>query len=197
MTIELNSTAPLSLNPPENRPEATSPVGLWSNPVSVTPNNFVYKSLSNWAVNTAVGCSHACRFCYVPSASTIKQKPKLAQFGVSDPDAEWGDYVLLRPWDERTFRVSLDRAENTPHSDLKPDGNRAVFFCSTTDPYQVIRHPDRLQRKSLDSQARSTLRKFLEMIRDCSTLNVRILTRSCGANLIIRPLFRLLSDSKS
>lgn len=72
-------------------------VGMWSSPAVIAPNNFVYKSLSNWAFNVAVGCSHACRFCYVPSAATIKQGPQLAKYGVQDPDAEWGDYVLLRP----------------------------------------------------------------------------------------------------
>lgn len=40
------------------------PFGLWNHPVVVQPNNFIYKSLSNWAVNIAVGCGHACRFCY-------------------------------------------------------------------------------------------------------------------------------------
>ena len=34
---------------------------------------------------------------YVPSVATIKQAAKLAEYGVKDPDAEWGDYVLLRP----------------------------------------------------------------------------------------------------
>src|SRR6266850_6163391 len=48
-------------------------VDFWHAPAVIAPNNFVYKSLSNWAFNVAVGCSHACRFCYVPSAATIKQ----------------------------------------------------------------------------------------------------------------------------
>src|SRR5437764_2586420 len=93
-------------------------VDFWSAAAVIAPNNFVYKSLSNWAFNIAVGCSHACRFCYVPSAATIKQGPKLAQYGVEDPDAEWGDYVLLRPWDEGKFLASLRAAENTPRSHL-------------------------------------------------------------------------------
>src|ERR1022692_1145930 len=76
------------------------PVGLWRAPALIAPNNFIYKSLSNWSFNIAVGCSHACRFCYVPSAATIKQGPQLKDHGVADPDAEWGDYVLLRTWDE-------------------------------------------------------------------------------------------------
>jgi DNA repair photolyase len=153
-------------------------VGIWSSPALIAPNNFVYKSLSNWAFNVAVGCSHACRFCYVPSAATIKQGPKLADYGVKDPDAEWGDYVLLRPWDENKFLASLRAAQNTPRSELKPDGNRAVMYCSTTDPYQVIRHPDPVEQKKLGEHARRLVRRSLELIRDHSTLNVRILTRS-------------------
>jgi DNA repair photolyase len=154
------------------------PVGFWHAPAVISPNNFVYKSLSNWAFNIAVGCSHACRFCYVPSAATIKQGPKLAEYGVEDPDAEWGNYVLLRPWDEAKFRSSLRLAEKTNPKDLKRDGNRAVFYCSTTDPYQVFHHRDPAQSRNLGDKARVLVRRSLELIRDESSLNVRILTRS-------------------
>jgi DNA repair photolyase len=153
-------------------------VGLWHAPAVIAENNFIYKSLSNWAFNVAVGCSHACRFCYVPSVATIKQAAKLAEYGVKDPDVEWGDYVLLRPWDEDKFLASLRSAENTPRSQLKPDGNRAVIYCSTTDPYQIIRHPDPVRQRELAGHARLLVRRSLELIRDHSTLNVRILTRS-------------------
>ena len=155
-----------------------TPVDLWHAAAVIAPNNFVYKSLSNWAFNVAVGCSHACRFCYVPSAATIKQGSKLTEYGVSDPDSEWGDYVLLRPWDEEKFLRSLQAAEKTPRGDLKPDGNRAVIYCSTTDAYQVIRHPDPIRQRELADHARHLVRRSLELIRDKSTLNVRILTRS-------------------
>jgi DNA repair photolyase len=151
---------------------------MWFSPALIAPNNFVYKSLSNWAFNVAVGCSHACSFCYVPSAATIKQGPKLAEYGVEDPDTQWGEYVLLRPWDEDKFMASLRSAETTPKHDLKSDGNRAIMYCSTTDPYQVIRHPDGQQQKMLSEHARRLVRRSLELIRDHSTLNVRILTRS-------------------
>ena len=158
-------------------------IDLWTAPAVITPNNFVYKSLSNWAFNPAVGCSHACRFCYVPSAATIKQGPKLAEYGVSDPDAEWGEYVLLRPWDESKFLASLRAAENTPDPKLRPDGNRAIIYSSTTDAYQAIRHPDPDRRRVLSEHARRVIRRSLELIRDHSTLNVRILTRSPLAKL--------------
>jgi DNA repair photolyase len=153
-------------------------VGMWHAPAVIAENNFIYKSLSNWAFNVAVGCSHACRFCYVPSAATIKQGPKLAEYGVEDPDAEWGDYVLLRPWNEQKFLASLRSAENTPRQQLKPDGNRAVIFCSTTDPYQVIRYSNPARQRELAEHARFLVRRSLELIRDESTLNVRVLTRS-------------------
>jgi DNA repair photolyase len=153
-------------------------VDFWHAPAVIAENHFVYKSLSNWAFNVAVGCSHACRFCYVPSAATIKQGAKLAEYGVKDPDVEWGDYVLLRPWDEQKFLASLRSAEKSPRRQLKPDGNRAVIFCSTTDPYQVIRHPDPEKQRQLAAHARFLVRRSLELIRDQSTLNVRILTRS-------------------
>ncbi|MCI0535535.1 MAG: hypothetical protein L0Z50_09915 [Verrucomicrobiales bacterium] len=154
------------------------PAGMWSTPAVIALNNFVYKSLSNWALNVAVGCSHGCLFCYVPSVATIKQGPKLAEYGVKDPDAEWGDYVLLRPWDEDKFLASLRAAENTPQSRLKPDGNRAVMYCSTTDAYQVIHHSDHERQRLLQQHARQLVRRSLGLIRDRSTVNVRILTRS-------------------
>jgi DNA repair photolyase len=168
--VNLPVTKPIPVGPPV--------ADFWNVPATITPNNFVYKSLSNWAFNTAIGCSHACRFCYVPSAATVKQGPALGRYGVHDPDAEWGNYVLLRPWDEKKFLASLRAAERTPLSDLKSDGNRAVMFCSTTDPYQVIRSADPLKGRELNEAARMLVTRSLELIRDESTLNVRILTRS-------------------
>ena len=61
---------------------------------------------------------------------------------------------------------------------LKPDGNRAVMLCTTTDPYQVFRHPDPVRAKELTQQALDLVSSALELIRDHSTLNVRIMTRS-------------------
>src|SRR5690348_8791828 len=87
----------------EMKRPAVGPVGFWSSPALIAPNNFIFKRLSNWSFNVAVGCSHACRFCYVPSAATIKQGPALKIFSVQDPGAEWGEYVLFRTWDEKKF----------------------------------------------------------------------------------------------
>ncbi len=168
--------------------------GIWTTgkqpSCAITPNNFVYKSLSQWALNVTVGCGHGCLFCYVPSTSTNKLGPKLATFGVQDPDSEWGDYVFVRPWDENVFLRSLHAAENTPANRLKPDGNRAVLLCSTTDAFQIIRHPDPQERAKLQEHLRFVVRRSLELIRDHSSLNVRILTRSP----LVREDFDLLTS---
>lgn len=155
-----------------------STVDFWDYPATIQPNNFVHKSLSNWALNYAVGCGHGCRFCFVPSVSTNKMASALRDYGVKNPDAEWGGYVLLRSWNEKKFLNSLRRAEETPLQVLKPDGNRAIFLCSTTDPYQVFRHPDPAKRKELAEASAFMVRRSLELIRDHSTLRVRVLTRS-------------------
>lgn len=147
-------------------------------PAVIAKNNFKYKSLSNWAFNISLGCVHACRFCYVPSASAIKQKPQLKKFGVTDPDEQWGNYSLLRSWDEKKFLASLKKAEETPAAELKIDGNRAVMFCSTTDPYQTFKASTPEKTKLINQSSEALVRKALETIRDHSTLNVRILTRS-------------------
>jgi DNA repair photolyase len=155
------------------------PFGIWHRPAVITENNFKFKSLSNWAFNIAVGCTHACRFCYVPSVATNRQKTPLKAYGVNDPDAEWGSYALLRQWNKEDFLRSLEKAEKTPASELNPDGNRAVIYCSTTDPYQVFQS----NSKNLHEKCRELVRQSLTIILEKSTLNVRILTRSPMAKL--------------
>ena len=154
-------------------------VDFWTRPATVERNNFKFKSLSCWSYNIAIGCEHGCRFCYVPEVSTVKLGAKLNnEYGVTDPDAEWGDYLMLRQWDENAFLASLRKAESTPVSDLNKDGNRAVMLCTTTDPYQVIRHTDPERRALLQNHASLLVRNALLLILERSTINVRILTRS-------------------
>jgi DNA repair photolyase len=152
-------------------------------------NHFKFKSLSCWSYNIAVGCSHACRFCYVPSSQHTgvgKMKENtgpvavmLREHGILDPDAEWGKYVLFRPWDEAAFLGSLKSAENTARSSLNADGNRAIILCSTTDPYQTVVIPGNDEKqKLLNRHCRHLVSRALELILTESTLNVRILTRS-------------------
>lgn len=161
---------------------------LWNRPATIERNNFKFKSLSCWSYNIAIGCEHACRFCYVPQVSTIRMAAKLAALGVKDPDAEWGDYVLLRPWDSDAFRSSLAKAGRTPVAELNADGNRAVMLSTTTDPYQTAGAQKETKERKADSTSfssvefqshrRQLVRDALRMILEESNLNVRILTRS-------------------
>ncbi|HEY3899573.1 MAG TPA: radical SAM protein [Chthoniobacter sp.] len=167
-----------STTTPVPKPKSTLISDYWSSPATVGVTDFQFKSLCDFIFNTAVGCSHGCRFCYVPSTATNKQATKLKPFGVDDPDEQWGDYVLVRPWDEKVFLSSLKRAENLLENKLKPEGHRAVMFCSTTDPYQTIKNADPKLAKEYNKHHREMVRRALELIRDKSTLNVRILTRS-------------------
>lgn len=152
--------------------------GHWEHPVTINENNFQHKSLSCWSINPFVGCQHACRFCYVPSVSAIKLKGPLGKLGVEDPDEQWGQYAFLRTWDESAFLKSLAKAERTPVGELPIDGNRAVMLSTTTDAYQTLRGSNASETLELNERARVMVRRMLELIRDRSTLNVRILTRS-------------------
>ncbi len=152
--------------------------GTWYRKAIIQTNDFKNKSLSDWSFNTTIGCGHGCLFCYVPSTSTNKQAPTLRMLGIHDPDAEWGEYVFVREWDEKTFLASLKKAEGTSQAKLKRDGNRAVMFCSTTDPYQVIRNADSTKQRILQNAHEHMVSRALELTLEKSTLNVRILTRS-------------------
>ena len=158
---------------------ARGPVGIWPQPARIAESNFVHKSLSNWSFNIAVGCSHGCRFCYVPATLQGRIRSTMSDYNVEDPDSQWGNYVLVRRFDRDIFLHSLALAEYADPKLLERGGNRAVIYCSTTDPYQTIRLAgDITRQKELHAEARSMVRESLELIRDYSTLNVRILTRS-------------------
>jgi pyruvate-formate lyase-activating enzyme len=84
---------------------------LHDSPVTIERNHFIKKSLSSFAVNFYMGCSHGCGFCSVPDTSVSKQGRLLASYGVEDPIADWGNYTLVRPWDETKFHSSLRKAQ--------------------------------------------------------------------------------------
>jgi DNA repair photolyase len=170
-----NSVIPPS-PPAPNSPAAVS--GYWSHPAVIAETRFQSKSLSGWSFNTAIGCAHACRFCYVPSVSTGRLASQLAPLGVRDPDADWGKYVFLRPWNEEKFLKSLRHANFVARRDSSVGHTQAVMFSSTTDPYQVIPNPDPAKSRELTAANLAMVQRALELIRDESTLNVRILTRS-------------------
>jgi DNA repair photolyase len=158
--------------------ESLSVSGFWSRPALIAKTNFQSKSLSGWSFNPSIGCAHGCRFCYVPSVSTNHLATDLGPLGVTDPDADWGQYVFLRTWDEPAFLKSLRHAEHVARRDSASGHSRAVMFSSTTDPYQVVPNPVIATSRELTTANLTMVARALELIRDQSTLNVRILTRS-------------------
>lgn len=164
----------------------------------INRNNFSNKSLCSWAYNIAMGCIHGCSFCYVPEVATNKQEKNLEKkenlipqewidehkVGVHWADKYWGRYALLRPWDEEVFRKSLEEAVTQSkkmgqEGEVKKEGNRAIMFCTTTDPYQTFSVPgDPEKTKILNNLRQNLVRNALEIILNESDLNVRILTRS-------------------
>jgi DNA repair photolyase len=153
------------------------PVDVWHVPGFIAPNNFVFKSLSSFAFNPAMGCGHGCQFCYVVEILRWQQA-LLVERGVGDTGAQWGEFLFVRPWDEQKFRASLKKAEDTPLESLNPDGHRAVMFSTTTDAYQIVHHRDPARQRELQQALSGMVRRALEIILESSTLNVRILTRS-------------------
>lgn len=153
-------------------------LALHDQPVTIEANDFRYKSLSSWCCNLFLGCMHACPICFAPETSAVKQKRMLGSFGILDPVLDWGRYLLLRPLDKGKFLASLRKADQTHPGLRKPDGNDAVMLCTTTDAYQRIHHADPETRKRFRRLARASRRWMLAAIRDHSSLNVRILTRS-------------------
>ena len=116
----------------ETDPESKVKEAAASAFAEIERNHFKFKSLSCWSYNIAVGCLHGCRFCYVPESQHTRPGKKkensgplataLREFGIADPDADWGRYALFRPWDENLFLASLARAENAPREEsLNPD----------------------------------------------------------------------------
>ena len=157
----------------------------------ITPNNFKFKSLSEWSYNIAQGCQHGCSFCYVPSSATIRAEQTLECSGLVPKawrtgrinkhqhwgDIHWGEYCFLRTWNKEDFLASLKSAERKKK--LTPDGNRAIMLCTTTDPYQTFTVPgNKTATAFLNGQRKLLVRNALELILQKSTLNVRILTRS-------------------
>ena len=98
---------------------------IWAKPATIELNNFQYKSLCTFCFNTAIGCGHGCRFCYVPETSVNKFKTDLqrAEITYADPQGRKADFHALR----YTFATNLSKAGVLPreamellrHSDMR------------------------------------------------------------------------------
>jgi DNA repair photolyase len=92
------------------------------------------KYLQDWVVNVASGCSHGCRFCYVPATPNIRTRQEMLQehAGVEDAQGEWGEYVLYRDGLGDRLDEHLDRKRTWKRT---RGGQGIVGLCYSTDPY--------------------------------------------------------------
>lgn len=94
-----------------------------------------HKNLCNYVINVATGCTHGCKFCYVPSTPNIKMRGDMLteQAGVEDGQAEWGSYLLYRDDLPERLAQKLDRKRTWEQT---KDGRGVVMISSGTDCYQ-------------------------------------------------------------
>lgn len=92
------------------------------------------KALCDYVINVATGCSHGCKFCYVPSTPTIRTRPDMLKehVDVDEPQQEWGNYVLYR--DDLHERLA-DLLENKRQWKETRRGRGVVGVSFGTDPY--------------------------------------------------------------
>ena len=94
-----------------------------------------HKNLCNYVINVATGCTHGCKFCYVPSTPNIKTRGGMLEerANVEDGQKEWGSYLLYRDDLPERLARKLDRKRTW---DSTPDGRGVVMISSGTDCYQ-------------------------------------------------------------
>lgn len=94
-----------------------------------------HKNLCNYVINVATGCTHGCKFCYVPSTPNIKARGDMLkeQVDVNSGQQEWGSYLLYRDDLPDRLAQKLDRKRTW---DSTPDGRGVVMISSGTDCYQ-------------------------------------------------------------
>lgn len=93
------------------------------------------KNLCNYVINVATGCTHGCKFCYVPSTPNIKMRGDMLeeQAGVEDGQREWGSYLLYRDDLPERLARKLDGKQTWKQKD---GGRGVVMISSGTDCYQ-------------------------------------------------------------
>jgi len=122
-----------------------------------------HKSLCDYVINVATGCTHGCKFCYVPSTPNITARQDMLQdeVDVEDGQQEWGSYLLYR--DDLPERLARKLAGKRKWQ-WTPRGRGVVMLSSGTDCYQDRR------------TAQITRGCVAELVKH--RLPVRILTRS-------------------
>lgn len=122
-----------------------------------------HKSLCDYVINVATGCTHGCKFCYVPSTPNITARQKMLEdrVNVTDGQQEWGSYLLYRDDLPERLAEKLSRKQKWKQTDR---GRGLVMLSSGTDCYQDRR------------TAQITRGCVIELVKN--GFPVRILTRS-------------------
>lgn len=103
--------------------------------VVLSESGLYHKSLCDYVINVATGCTHGCKFCYVPSTPNISARQDMLEdrSGVENTQKEWGSYLLYR--DDLPERLSrtLERKQKWNYTER---GRGVVMLSSGTDCYQ-------------------------------------------------------------
>ena len=84
-------------------------IGYHKNPISVGTVAAPYTAIADLHINVAVGCTHGCRFCFIPKTYEKSQAAAFEYAGIKDGEDEHGEYLILRPKDEMALLKALTR----------------------------------------------------------------------------------------
>jgi len=94
-----------------------------------------HKSLCDYVINVATGCTHGCKFCYVPNTPNITARQAMLKerADVDDGQREWGSYLLYR--DDLPDRLA-EKLDGKQKWNRTRRGRGVVMLSSGTDCYQ-------------------------------------------------------------
>lgn len=103
--------------------------------VVLSESGLYHKSLCDYVINVATGCTHGCKFCYVPSTPNVTARQDMLndQAGVEDGQQEWGRYLLYRDDLPERLAKKLQRKRKWNRTSR---GRGVVMLSSGTDCYQ-------------------------------------------------------------
>ena len=103
--------------------------------VVLSESGLYHKSLCDYVINVATGCTHGCKFCYVPSTPNVAARQDMLsdQADVEDSQREWGSYLLYRDDLPERLARTLDRKQKWNSTNR---GRGVVMLSSGTDCYQ-------------------------------------------------------------
>lgn len=161
--------------------------------IEVRPTGLKHKALADGVVNFMLGCPFGCPHCFVPDVAAGKQIHLLKRYGVTDAHSQWGQYALLRQFDEGHFVQSAQKLEQFARQHPVLGGNHAVLYSITSDAWAPIPHEDKARQRELNAYRQHAVARSIELVRDHTDLKIRALTRS---SLIQRdfPLFQSLGS---